>query len=76
MSAYELASRCGKPKSKRDRNTHIGGKGSAGRLVMHTEEWTYDFGSQYLLQQASIVSGRVQHLEIVSRAKYHAKRPP
>ncbi|HVC28397.1 MAG TPA: DUF2845 domain-containing protein [Gammaproteobacteria bacterium] len=77
MSAYELASRCGKPNSERDRDTHIrGGKASGGKLMMHSEEWTYDFGPQYLLQKVTIVSGHVQDRKAVSRTKHPAKRPP
>lgn len=77
MSAYELLSRCGKPKSKRDRYVSIGGgKGAGGKLVMHTEEWTYDFGSQYLLQKVTITGGHVRDREALSRAKHPAKRPP
>ncbi|HVC38187.1 MAG TPA: DUF2845 domain-containing protein [Gammaproteobacteria bacterium] len=75
MSAYELAIRCGKPKSKRNRLTRIGGgKHSGGEVVSHKEEWTYDFGSQYLLQKVTISSGHVQGLETASRAKHPAKR--
>jgi Protein of unknown function (DUF2845) len=70
-SAYALAVRCGKPKSKRDRDIHIsGGKDSSGKQVKHTEEWTYDFGSQYLLQKVTIAGGHVQVREALSRSKH------
>ena len=75
MSAYELASRCGKPNSKRDRYIHInGGKGSGGKLVMHREEWTYNFGfpmpvaeSQHR-QRACAGSGNTQPNQIPFKA--------
>ncbi len=71
MSAYELASRCGKPKRKRDRDIRIsGGQGSGGKQVKHTEEWTYDFGSQYLLQTVTIAAGQVQNRATGSRTKH------
>jgi Protein of unknown function (DUF2845) len=69
MSAYELISRCGTPKSKRERYTRIGGKGSGGKVVLHREEWTYDFGAQYLLHKAVIAGGHVQYLETIGRKK-------
>ncbi|HVA54971.1 MAG TPA: DUF2845 domain-containing protein [Gammaproteobacteria bacterium] len=75
MSAHGLASRCGKPNSERDRYIHIsGGNGSGGKLVMHREDWTYNFGSQYLLQKVSITSGRVRDRETLSPTKYHSKQ--
>jgi len=76
MSAYELAMRCGKPKSKRNRTTRISGaKHSSEKAVIRREEWTYDFGSQYLLQEVTISGGQVQSLGTASRVKHPAKRP-
>ncbi|MDE2091622.1 MAG: DUF2845 domain-containing protein [Gammaproteobacteria bacterium] len=46
-----------------------------GEAVKHPEEWTYDSGSQYLLQKVIIESGRVQNLETVSWSRYQAKLP-
>lgn len=75
MSAYELAMRCGKPKSKRNRSARISGaKRTTEKAVIRREEWTYDFGSQYLLQKVTISDGRVQSQETASRVKHPAKR--
>lgn len=74
MSAYELASRCGKPKNKRVRFGRLSGSKrgrSGGAVVVRTEEWTYDFGSEYLLQKVSISGGQVQNLDTPSR---HTRR--
>lgn len=73
MTAYELAINCGKPKSKRDRYVRIGGRGTGGKLMQHTQIWTYDFGSQYLLHKVTILNGHVQEQEVLGRSKYHAK---
>ncbi|MGH8398283.1 MAG: DUF2845 domain-containing protein [Gammaproteobacteria bacterium] len=76
MSAYALVSRCGKPNKKRDHYSRVsGGKSTGGKLMLHTEEWTYDFGSQYLLQNVSISSGRIQRLDTASRLSHKSKRP-
>ncbi|MGH8282852.1 MAG: DUF2845 domain-containing protein [Gammaproteobacteria bacterium] len=62
MSAYELANRCGKPKRRRSAHASAGTR---------TAVWTYDFGSQYLLQNVTISGGQVQSVETTS---HHARR--
>jgi len=75
MSAYELLNGCGRPKSRRKRFTRIKGAGSSsGKVVIHTEIWTYDFGSQYLLQKITVSDGQVQSRETASRALGHSQR--
>ncbi|MGA9852423.1 MAG: DUF2845 domain-containing protein [Gammaproteobacteria bacterium] len=73
MSVYELLTRCGKPKSKRQRSSRSGGdkRGHAAGAITRTEIWTYDFGSQYLLQEVILSGGKVQSLETANR---HAQR--
>lgn len=74
MSAYELITRCGKPRSKRERSTHPGSgrRGrSGGQVASHAQLWTYDFGPAYLLQQVTISDAQVQSLDSVMR---HARR--
>ena len=73
MSAYELASYCGRPKRTHDRYVRISGKGSGGRLMQHTQEWIYDFGSQYLPQKVVISGGRVQEQQPLSRSRNRVK---
>ncbi|MDE2235245.1 MAG: DUF2845 domain-containing protein [Gammaproteobacteria bacterium] len=73
MSAYELASFCGQPKRKHDRYVRISGKGSGGKLMRHSQEWRYDFGSQYLLHEVVITDGRVQEQQALGRSRHHAK---
>jgi Protein of unknown function (DUF2845) len=75
MSAFELLNGCGRPKSRRKRFTRLKGtKRSSGKVVIHTEIWTYDFGSQYLLQKVAVSGGQVQSRETTSRALSHSKR--
>lgn len=64
MHAYELVTRCGKPRARRSLKTR-----AARSVQAHVEIWTYDFGPQYLLQKVTIADGRVQSLETASRAQ-------
>ncbi|MGH8379052.1 MAG: DUF2845 domain-containing protein [Gammaproteobacteria bacterium] len=73
MSVYELASRCGKPKNKHATHPGAGKRGHSGSAGMRTEVWTYDFGSQYLLQKVILTGGQVQGVETASRHAKHSK---
>ncbi|MDE2196397.1 MAG: DUF2845 domain-containing protein [Gammaproteobacteria bacterium] len=68
MSVYELAARCGNPWKKRDISAYLHGvRGSRGEVMLRTEQWTYDFGPQYLFQQVTIANGQVQGVETTAR---------
>ncbi|MGH8293137.1 MAG: DUF2845 domain-containing protein [Gammaproteobacteria bacterium] len=72
MSVYELAARCGPPKNKRV--IASGAAGSAHRRGVRaprTEIWTYDFGSQYLVQKVTLVDAQVDRVTTVSRGGRH-----
>lgn len=72
MNVYELVTRCGKPKNKHT-YTAGAGKRSSGSAASRTEIWTYDFGSQYLLQKITISSGDVQSVETAHRDTRRSK---
>lgn len=72
MSVYELAARCGPPKNKRVLAS--GAAGSAHRRGVRgprTEIWTYDFGSQYLVQKVTLVDAQVDSVATASRGGRH-----
>ncbi|MGH8306700.1 MAG: DUF2845 domain-containing protein [Gammaproteobacteria bacterium] len=73
MSVYELASRCGKPRSKHVTHSGTGKRGYSGGAAVRTEMWTYDFGSQYLLQKVTLAAGQIQSVETASRHAKHSK---
>lgn len=68
MSVYELVARCGKPKNKRlDASGTAGGKHAHGVRKLRSEIWTYDFGTQYLIQKVALVDARVESVTTASR---------
>lgn len=72
MSVYELAARCGPPKNKRVLAS--GAAGSAHKRSVRgprTEIWTYDFGSQYLVQKVTLVDAQVDSVTTASRGGRH-----
>lgn len=74
MSVYELVARCGQPKTKRVAASGAGGKHQHGAHAVRSETWTYDFGSQYLLQTVTLVDAQIDRVASASRAAPHSRR--
>lgn len=76
MSVYELEAMCGKPRNKRVHTLRSGGGKHARSLAAasRTEIWTYDFGSQYLLQKVTIADGQVRAVETASRSQRRSQQ--
>lgn len=74
MSVYELVARCGQPKIKRVAASGAGGKHKHGAQSVRSEVWTYDFGSQYLLQAVTLVDAQVDRVASASRSASRGRR--
>lgn len=74
MSVYELVARCGQPKTKRVVASGAGGKHKHGAQSARSEVWTYDFGSQYLLQAVTLVDAQVDRVASASRSASRSRR--
>ena len=75
MSVYELIARCGQPKNKRVLvSGAVAGKHQPRVRRPRTEIWTYDFGTQYLLQKVTLVDAQLDSVATAGRRQPHGKR--